>query len=181
MVGPIVGAGDEALADGIRTDVGPFFREVFAGPDLGVPALALPEGADVRDGERAGHEGFPVFHPGVEIGDGKGAGATEEMDVVGHDDVAAHPPVSGGVPGGEEGVAGLRPGKHGLAAVGDGGHEEKDRAGIASPFEDGMARGMPPGGKGGGRRGDGRTMVHEWKLTEKGTFVQCFFGGRNGG
>ena len=173
LIRPVVGGGDEAFADGVGAEVFPFGGEVFAGADLGVPALALPEGAGVGEGEGKGDFGFPVFHPAVEIGNGERAGTAEEMDVIGHDDIAADQPVFGGTPGVEKAGVGVWMGEYGLTVVGDGGHEEDDGAAVAGAFMDGVAGRAATGGEGWGRLGTG---VHGGRMAEKGTGVQFAFG-----
>lgn len=176
LVGPVVGAGDEALADGVCADVFPFFGEVFASTDLRVPALALPEGAGMRERERPGGEGFPVVHPAVEVGDGEASGGAEEVDVVRHDHVAGDEPVLGVAPGVEEAVYGGWVVEDALAVVGVDGDEKEDGA-VVEGFVDGVAGGAVAGGECGVFRSG-----HAGRMTYIGTDVQLFsFGGSEEG
>ena len=127
LIRPVLGPGHEPLADGIGADVFPFGREVFAATQLGVPALALPEGTRMRKREGKGDLGLPVFHPAVEVGNGNPPGYAQEVDMVRHDDVAGHKPVPGLAPGVEQAGYGGRMVEHALSTVCIDGDEKDNR------------------------------------------------------
>ncbi len=131
LVRPVVWVGDEPLADGIGPDVLPFGGEVLAAAQLGVPALALPEGMRMGKREREGDFGLPVFHPAVEVGNGNATGNAQQMDVVRHDDVAGNEPVPGIAPGIKHAVHGGWVVEHPLPVLSIDGDEKNDRMAVA--------------------------------------------------
>ena len=154
LVRPVFGAGDKTFADGIGADVRPFFGEVFALADLGVPALALPKGTGVGKRKGKGHFGFPVFQPAMEIGDGRVPRKAEKVDVVRHDHVAGNAPVLCVVPSSQEAIPGGGMGEDALSMIGADGDEQKDGL-IVGAFENGVSGRAAAGGK----RGMGREDV----------------------
>ena len=146
LVWPVVGTGDKTFTDGIGADVLPFSGEVFALADLGVPALALPKGTDVGKRKGKGHLGFPVFHPAMEIRDGRVSRKAEKMDVVRHNHVAGDAPVLGVVPSGKETIQGGGMGEDTLSMIGADGGEQKDGL-IVEILTNGVSRRAASGGK----------------------------------
>ncbi len=82
-VGPVFGGFDQASGDGVLVHVVELFEELPGGEDVEVVVAGLPEAFVVglfRDGEFEGLEGFCQRS--------FGGFAEEEVDVLGHEDVA---------------------------------------------------------------------------------------------
>ena len=94
MIWPLIGTGNQARADGVVAGITPFFGVAFVASELGVPAVALPDGLQV--GLLETDEPFPKGNPlGNVFGLAVCRGA-EQMNVFRHDDIAANAPLFSG-------------------------------------------------------------------------------------
>ena len=99
MVRPILWSIDKTGANWVLAQVKPFCAVVVAAAKLCVPSVDLPDGLFVRIRPISRAERFPIGSPSLDRKMIGFCGRAEQVDVIGHDDVASDVPVVGGFPG----------------------------------------------------------------------------------
>src|SRR6185437_16929551 len=124
---PVFGLLDQIMTNRISPNIIPLLRVTIAASELAVPEILLPKGLIARMRPTHRGEGFPILHPPFQ-GSARDARRTKQMQVVGHDDVAAHEPGIRLLPGATQGGYGGAVRKDGFAVRRAHGEENDDGA-----------------------------------------------------
>ncbi len=124
LVRPVIGAAAQSCAHRIVAHVFPFLGVRFSASQLPIPEIRLPHGLLVEIGPTARRATFPVSDPRSQSR-GRCAGRrTEEMQMIGHEDVPAHEPFGWVAPGGEQQLLNFRTREQWTAALNANGQED---------------------------------------------------------